>query len=61
MFEYFELRLHTGQPYRAMGWTAEEEGFDSRQEQGTSLSSKQFTSALRPIRSIFLGVSAAEA
>jgi len=41
--------------------TAEEEGFDSRQEQGKYLSSKQFTSALRPIRSIFPGFNVAEA
>jgi len=61
MSEYFELCLHRGQPYNAMGWTAEEEGVDSRQEQGTYLSSTQFTSALRPIRSIFPRVNAAKA
>jgi hypothetical protein len=47
--------------YSAWGWKAEEEGFDPRQKQGTYLSSKQFTSALRPNRSIFPGVNAAEA
>jgi hypothetical protein len=36
-----------------MGWTAEKEGFHPRQEQGMYLSSKEFISALGPIRSIF--------